>query len=102
MIIPTDELIIDCAISLGFEISKTYSKHLTTIMEGSNFQFHEIVESKCTKKDVRVYRATTNVISGSKDLGEWWVSNPSQATQFRVTDTDFKKYSRTININKLI
>ena len=85
----TNQMIIDCAKTKGFEIP---DKPFTVLS----------VTYSVTDNDITVNRAKTATFAGSKDLGEWWISYPGSITQFRVTDADMKVYIRDYNINTLL
>ncbi len=87
----TNQMIIDCAKTKGFEIP---DKPFKPFPWGGTYNI--------TDNDIIVNRATTAPFVGSKDLGEWWISYPGSITQFRVTDADMKAYIRDHNINILL
>ena len=98
----TDDLVIECARSLGFsppkvvKVQKWDSSHEDLFPE-ANMVRHEIKPS-----NIKVSRAVT--FSTKLDLGEWWISYPQCLRWFRVNMKVFirdKKINQILKIRKL-
>lgn len=102
----TNDLIIECAYSLGFDPPKRVKVQEWNKSDPNLFPVAKMVWRQLKPTDITVNRAKTSeysgLFAGSKDLGEWWIGYPQCLTQFRVTDSDMKLFLRDKKINQII
>lgn len=98
----TNDLIIECAYSLGFDPPKRIKVQEWNKSDPNLFPVAKMVWRQLEPSQITVNRAKTAPFVGSKDLGEWWIGYPQCLTQFRVTDSDMKVFLRDKKINQII
>jgi hypothetical protein len=98
----TNDIIIECAYSLGFDPPKRIKVQEWNKSDPNLFPVAKMVWRQLEPSQITVNRSKTVPFAGSKDLGEWWIGYPQCLTQFRVTDSDMKVFLRDKKINQII